>query len=180
MSDTLTRHSGEEIATIGHPDAIRAAMDRDTRAGAMTWELCAQLMRDPETMPVEDPRVEWPEDESPLLPVARLRVEAQPSFDAAAARAAGWLERHRMLRHALLPLTGAFVVAAGSRRSRGTSRSPAAAAICTSVRPRACRISRTAAPSRRSASSHVSASGWPSRPARMCAPARSRTGRELR
>lgn len=88
VSDTLTRHSGEEIATIGHPDAIRAAMDRDTRAGAMTWELCAQLMRDPETMPVEDPRVEWPEDESPLLPVARLRVEAQPSFDAAAARAA--------------------------------------------------------------------------------------------
>lgn len=36
----------------------------------------------------------------------------RPGLRAATARAAGWLERHRMLRHALLPLTGAFVVAA--------------------------------------------------------------------
>ncbi|WP_210530153.1 catalase family protein [Rubellimicrobium arenae] len=83
VSESLTRHAGEEIPVAGRPDAIRETVDRDTRAAPMEWELRVQLCRDPETMPIEDATVRWDEDESPFLPVARLRAEPQPSWSPA-------------------------------------------------------------------------------------------------
>ncbi|EYD78276.1 Catalase [Rubellimicrobium mesophilum DSM 19309] len=80
VSPALTRHAGEEIAIEGR-DTIREVMDRDTREGVMEWELRAQLCRDPETMPVEDPTVVWDEAESPFVAVARLRAEPQGSWN---------------------------------------------------------------------------------------------------
>ena len=38
------RAAGPQAVT-GFRQVLEAMMDRDTRAGAMTWELCAQLMR---------------------------------------------------------------------------------------------------------------------------------------
>lgn len=81
VSGSLTRFTGQEIATEGHRDAIREEMDAATRQLPMEWELRAQLCRDPETMPVEDPTVLWDEAESPFVAVARLRAEPQGSWN---------------------------------------------------------------------------------------------------
>lgn len=81
VSGSLTRWTGQEIATEGHWDAIREEMDAATRQLPMEWELRAQLCRDPETMPVEDPTVQWDEAESPFVAVARLRAEPQGSWN---------------------------------------------------------------------------------------------------
>ncbi|SNR46727.1 catalase [Paracoccus sediminis] len=79
-SDTLTRHTGAIIDTRGRPDAIRETVDADMRAGDAVWTLRAQLCRDLETMPVEDPTVQWDEAASPFLAVARLYAPAQPGW----------------------------------------------------------------------------------------------------
>ncbi|PZO66680.1 MAG: catalase [Paracoccus denitrificans] len=88
VSESLTQFTGVEIDARGKPDAIREAMDFDTQKARMTWELRVQLLRNPDTMPVEDPSVAWPEAESPWQIVATLTVEAQPSFDDKRARLA--------------------------------------------------------------------------------------------
>ena len=46
------------------------------------WALEAQLQRDRDRMPVDDPRATWSEDESPFLPVARLSAEPQQAWSA--------------------------------------------------------------------------------------------------
>ena len=51
------------------------------------WEFRVQLCTDLDAMPVEDPSVPWPEEASPFVTVARLRVPAQPSWDEARSRA---------------------------------------------------------------------------------------------
>ena len=38
------------------------------------WEIGVQLCVDLKTMPIEDASIVWPEDQSPYVPVARLRV----------------------------------------------------------------------------------------------------------
>lgn len=86
VSSTLTRHTGEVIDTKGRPDALREATDEGTREGPMTWEMRAQLLRDPEAMPVEDPTVEWDEADSPFVVVARLTAPAQAGWSEARAR----------------------------------------------------------------------------------------------
>ncbi|HEX6016305.1 MAG TPA: hypothetical protein VFY87_31770 [Geminicoccaceae bacterium] len=45
-----------------------------------------QLRTNPETMPIEDALVAWPEQESPYLPVARITVPPQPAWSEARAR----------------------------------------------------------------------------------------------
>lgn len=47
------------------------------------WELRVQLCRDVERMPIEDASVEWPEADSPFLPVARLSVAQQEAWQPA-------------------------------------------------------------------------------------------------
>ena len=51
------------------------------RGTVVAWELRVQLLRDRETMPVEDPTVVWPEDESPFVAVARIEAPAQTTFE---------------------------------------------------------------------------------------------------
>lgn len=46
------------------------------------YEVGIQLCTDLERMPVENANAEWPEDESPYRPVARLILPPQEAFDA--------------------------------------------------------------------------------------------------
>ena len=46
------------------------------------WKLRVQLCCDLEKQPVEDPTVEWKEDESPFQTVATIHVAAQDSWSA--------------------------------------------------------------------------------------------------
>ncbi len=41
------------------------------------WELRVQLCTDIETMPIEDASVEWPQEQSPYVTVARISAPAQ-------------------------------------------------------------------------------------------------------
>ena len=87
------------------PDFLRDNLVRALGAGEATFEFCIQLQADPATMPVEDPTIEWREDEAPFTPVARLTILRQ-GFDTPERRAFGenlsftpWhgLEAHRPL-----------------------------------------------------------------------------------
>ena len=44
------------------------------------WEVRIQLCTDPNTMPIEDASVIWPEHQSPYLPVARIRAPMQNTW----------------------------------------------------------------------------------------------------
>lgn len=82
--------SPDLVALTGQPLASEPDTQRDAvaaffaqPAAVAEWELCVQLCRDLEKMPIEDASVAWPEEISPYLPVGRLRVEAQASWSSA-------------------------------------------------------------------------------------------------
>ena len=62
------------------PDGLREAVVRFFAEQDGEWELRAQLNTDLGQMPIEDGSVAWPEDQSPYLPVARLRIASQPAW----------------------------------------------------------------------------------------------------
>jgi hypothetical protein len=82
VSSTLTplidAPLGDELAN--HPDGLREAVVQFFAANAAEWELRAQLNTDLETMPIEDACVQWSEEESPYLPVARLAIASQSAW----------------------------------------------------------------------------------------------------
>ena len=59
-------------------DVLRAELTRTFAAEGGQWDLRAQLLTNPETMPVEDGSVAWPEAESPYSTVATITVGPQP------------------------------------------------------------------------------------------------------
>ncbi|KQW27446.1 catalase [Rhizobium sp. Root274] len=69
------------------PDILREEV-----AGVMTrfggeWTLRAQLCRNLETQPIEDASVVWPEEDSPYLEIATIRVGPQTSWSEGRSRA---------------------------------------------------------------------------------------------
>jgi hypothetical protein len=82
VSPELTALTDKPLDVNGHPDALRDAVNDyfTTRAGE--WDVRVQLATDIGKMPVEDASVEWPEDESPYVTVARIRVDPQPAWNA--------------------------------------------------------------------------------------------------
>lgn len=76
VSPELQALHGAAVDLTGQPDGLRLAIeDYFVRNGAV-WELRVQLCRDLASMPVEDASVEWPQERSPYLPLARLTVPA--------------------------------------------------------------------------------------------------------
>lgn len=62
-------------------DAQRDALAAHFAVQGGEWELRVQLCTDLEKMPIEDASVEWPEECSPYVTVARLRLDPQQSWD---------------------------------------------------------------------------------------------------
>lgn len=83
VSPALAVLTGQEIDTSGRPDAIRETVQSEMRGIEGEWEFRVQLCRDLERQPVEDPTVEWDEDEAPFQRVATIRVRPQDSWDPA-------------------------------------------------------------------------------------------------
>lgn len=83
VSALLRQLEDVEIDASGRPNAIRETVRSDMRGIDAEWAFCVQLCRDPATMPIEDPTVEWPEEESPFLQVGTVRAMAQDSWDEA-------------------------------------------------------------------------------------------------
>lgn len=82
LSQALTMLTGETIDTTDRPDAIREEVRREMAAIDGEWAFEVQLCRDIDKQPVEDPTVEWKEDEAPFVQVATLSIPRQDSWDA--------------------------------------------------------------------------------------------------
>ena len=82
VSTALTSLTGEEIDASGRPDAIRETVRSKMRFIEGEWEFRVQLCRDLGRQPIEDPTVEWKEDEAPFVKVATIRARPQDSWDA--------------------------------------------------------------------------------------------------
>ncbi|QGY01863.1 catalase family protein [Methylobacterium mesophilicum SR1.6/6] len=81
VSPGLTDLTGNEIDASGRPNAIRETVRSEMRHIEGVWEFRVQLCRDLARQPVEDPTVEWKEDEAPFLKVATIRVRRQDSWE---------------------------------------------------------------------------------------------------
>ncbi|VVM43722.1 hypothetical protein PS631_00427 [Pseudomonas fluorescens] len=81
VSPELTALTDLKVDLDDNPDGLRAAVAEHFNTHGGVWEIRVQLATDLDKMPIEDASVEWPEDLSPYLTVARLEVEAQPSWD---------------------------------------------------------------------------------------------------
>jgi len=61
-------------------DYLREAMKQHFRNNEASFEFKVQLQANPNTMPIEDPTIEWDEKESPYVKVATIRITSQ-EFD---------------------------------------------------------------------------------------------------
>lgn len=86
VSPELKALEGEKVSINGRADAHRDEVNAFFAQHGGEWELRVQLMTDPETMPVEDASVEWPEDQSPYVTVARIRAAPQEGWSEAKAK----------------------------------------------------------------------------------------------
>ena len=87
VTDGLRALKDKHVDVNGHPNALReAVMEHIAREGG-EWDLRVQLCTDLSRMPVENSHKEWSEDESPYLPVGRIRVKPQTGWSEARSRA---------------------------------------------------------------------------------------------
>ena len=82
VSDDLKSITKTEIDTTDRPDAIRQNVEGEMLLIDGVWEVRVQLCRDLEKQPIEDPTVEWKEDDSPFQTVATIHAGRQDSWDA--------------------------------------------------------------------------------------------------
>ncbi|WP_409565788.1 catalase family protein [Methylobacterium sp. J-077] len=83
----LTALTGTEIDASGRPNAIRETVQSEMQAIEGVWEFRVQLCRDLERQPVEDPTVEWKEEEAPFQRVGLITARPQDSWDEACVQA---------------------------------------------------------------------------------------------
>ena len=81
VAPALTALTGRTIDASDRPDAIRDTVRDEMRGIDGVWEFRVQLCRDLGRQPVEDPTVEWKEDEAPFRRVATIRARPQDSWD---------------------------------------------------------------------------------------------------
>lgn len=82
VSLALTSLETHEIDASKNPDAIRDTIRSEMKTLDGEWAFEVQLCRDLEKQPIEDPTVEWKEEEFPFQIVATLQVRRQDSWDA--------------------------------------------------------------------------------------------------
>lgn len=74
---------GAAIPAQAGPDYLREVMAAQLSAEEVCFDFLVQLQADAGSMPVEDPRIRWPEAQSPYRKVATLRIPVQ-RFDSPA------------------------------------------------------------------------------------------------
>jgi hypothetical protein len=83
VSPRLLALKDQELPLKERDDGLREAVLEFFRSNSADWELRAQLCTDLESMPIEDASVEWPEERSPYVTVARLSAPVQLTWDEA-------------------------------------------------------------------------------------------------
>ena len=81
VSPNLLALKDKPVKLGGKPNGLREAIIDFFAMNGAEWELRVQLRTNPDSMPVEDATVAWPEDESPYLAVARITVPRQPAWN---------------------------------------------------------------------------------------------------
>lgn len=84
VSKGLTDQTDTIIDASTRPDAIRETMRAEMPLIDAVWEVRVQLCRDLDKQPIEDPTVEWKEEDAPFQTVATIHAAPQDSWDAAA------------------------------------------------------------------------------------------------
>ncbi len=82
VSPGLQALTKKEVDAADRPDAIRETVQGEMQAIDGVWELRVQLCRDLEKQPIEDPTVEWKEEDSPFQTVATIHAGPQDSWQA--------------------------------------------------------------------------------------------------
>lgn len=80
VSPALLALKDAKVDLDDKPDGLRDAMREFFATQSAEWEIQVQLCTNLETMPIEDASKEWPEDESPYVRVATLKVDPQPAW----------------------------------------------------------------------------------------------------
>ncbi|MUZ75027.1 catalase [Agrobacterium vitis] len=80
VSPDLTKRTGTEIDVSVREDAIRETVQAEMQDTHGEWEFQVQLCRDVEMQPIDDPTVEWVEDEAPFVTVAIVTSMPQDSW----------------------------------------------------------------------------------------------------
>jgi len=80
VSANLTELTDQKIDLDDKPDGLREAVQSFFAHNDAVWEVRVQLATDLEKMPIEDASVQWDEDLSPFVTVARIEVPRQGSW----------------------------------------------------------------------------------------------------
>jgi len=80
VSPELTALTDQKVDLNGHPDGLREAVRSHFASKGGVWDVRIQLATDLEKMPIEDASVEWSEELSPFVTVARIEVPLQDSW----------------------------------------------------------------------------------------------------
>jgi hypothetical protein len=80
LSPSLTSLTGKEIDASVREDAIRETVQAEMQNLSGEWEFQVQLCRDVKAQPIEDPTVEWKQDDAPFVTVATISVGPQDSW----------------------------------------------------------------------------------------------------
>jgi hypothetical protein len=83
FSESLKELTGQDVEIGDTYSALRDTVVHFFRQHGAEWEIRVQLCTDLSRMPVEDVSVEWPEKESPYVPVARIVIPAQDAYSPA-------------------------------------------------------------------------------------------------
>ncbi|THV25413.1 catalase family protein [Peteryoungia ipomoeae] len=124
QSESFKRLVEDRIDLSEGPDVLRQAVAEVMAAEGGAWTLRAQLCRNIETQPIEDASVVWPEEESPYLDIATIRVAPQTGWSEGRSRAVDdgltfrpWrgIELHRPLGNVMRARRQVYPVAAARR-----------------------------------------------------------------
>lgn len=80
VAPDLTELTGREIDTSVREDAIRETIQGEMQMIQGEWEFQVQLCRDVKAQPIEDPTVEWDQDDAPFVTVATITAAPQDSW----------------------------------------------------------------------------------------------------
>lgn len=80
VAPSLTALTDKELDLSGKPDGLREAVIDYFSQHEAEWELRVQLCTDLQSMPIEDSSVEWPQEQSPYVAVARLTAPRQAGW----------------------------------------------------------------------------------------------------
>lgn len=80
LSPSLTSLTGKEIDASVDEDSIRNTVREEMQDRSGEWEFQVQLCRHLKEQPIEDPTVEWKEEDAPFVTVATIAVGPQDSW----------------------------------------------------------------------------------------------------